>query len=69
MTERTSLIEAAVAALRARITSGEWSVGTRIPPEPALTEEAHRDDPQASAWYRRAVLPVHLRRLLTGEAA
>lgn len=25
------------------------------------------DDPQASAWYRRAVLPVHLRRLLSGE--
>jgi CO/xanthine dehydrogenase FAD-binding subunit len=26
------------------------------------------DDPQASAWYRREVLPVHLRRLLSGEA-
>ena len=38
MTERTSLIEAAVATLRTRITSGEWAVGTRIPPEPALTE-------------------------------
>ncbi|MDQ2624499.1 MAG: FadR family transcriptional regulator [Actinomycetota bacterium] len=38
MTERTSLIEGAVGALRARITSGEWAVGTRIPPEPALTE-------------------------------
>ena len=25
------------------------------------------DDPQASAWYRREVLPVHLRRLLSGE--
>jgi CO/xanthine dehydrogenase FAD-binding subunit len=25
-------------------------------------------DPQASEWYRRAVLPVHLRRLLSGEA-
>ena len=30
---------------------------------------APEDDPQASAWYRRAVLPVHLRRLLTGEPA
>lgn len=29
---------------------------------------APEDDPQASAWYRREVLPVHLERLLTGEA-
>ena len=28
---------------------------------------APEDDPQASAWYRREVLPVHLRRLLLGE--
>jgi len=28
---------------------------------------APEDDPQASAWYRQAVLPVHLRRLLSGE--
>jgi len=28
---------------------------------------APEDDPQASAWYRRAVLPVHLGRLLSGE--
>jgi CO/xanthine dehydrogenase FAD-binding subunit len=27
---------------------------------------APQDDPQASAWYRRAVLPVHLARLLNG---
>ncbi len=25
------------------------------------------NDPQASAWYRTAVLPVHLGRLLSGE--
>lgn len=36
-TARTSLIEDTVRALRQRITSGEWAVGTRIPPEPALT--------------------------------
>lgn len=30
---------------------------------------APEDDPQASAWYRRAVLPVHLGRLLSGETA
>jgi len=29
---------------------------------------APEDDPQASAWYRREVLPVHLGRLLSGEA-
>ncbi len=29
---------------------------------------APEDDPQASAWYRKEVLPVHLRRLLSGEA-
>lgn len=29
---------------------------------------APEDDPQASAWYRRAVLPVYLARLLAGEA-
>jgi CO/xanthine dehydrogenase FAD-binding subunit len=28
---------------------------------------APEDDPQASAWYRKEVLPVHLRRLLSGE--
>jgi len=38
MTVRTSRIDAAVGALRARITSGEWAVGSRIPPEPALSE-------------------------------
>jgi len=27
------------------------------------------DDAMASAWYRREVLPVHLRRLLLGETA
>ena len=30
---------------------------------------APEDDPQASAWYRREVIGVHLRRLLSGEAA
>lgn len=28
---------------------------------------APEDDPQASAWYRREVIPVHLGRLLSGE--
>jgi len=35
---RTGLIDATVDALRGRITSGEWAVGTRIPPEPKLVE-------------------------------
>ncbi|GIG37692.1 FadR/GntR family transcriptional regulator [Cellulomonas pakistanensis] len=38
MTRRTGLIDATVAQLRARITSGDWPVGARIPPEPALVE-------------------------------
>lgn len=38
MTGRTGLIDQAVAELRGRIASGEWTVGTRIPTEPALAE-------------------------------
>src|SRR3954454_20318446 len=38
MTRRTGLIDSDVAQLRARIRSGEWTVGTRIPPEPALVD-------------------------------
>lgn len=38
MARRTGLIDVAVEALRARISSGEWPVGSRIPPEPALVE-------------------------------
>jgi DNA-binding FadR family transcriptional regulator len=38
MTRRTSLIDTAVEELRRRISDGEWPVGSRIPPEPALVE-------------------------------
>jgi len=38
MTRRTGLIDATVQELRSRITSGEWAVGSRIPPEPQLVE-------------------------------
>lgn len=38
MTRRTGLIETAVEALRQRIVSGEWPVGSRIPAEPALVD-------------------------------
>lgn len=38
MTRRTNLIDQAVGRLRQQITSGAWAVGTRIPPEPELTE-------------------------------
>ncbi|HEY0186420.1 MAG TPA: FCD domain-containing protein [Cellulomonas sp.] len=38
MTRRTGLIDATVAELRHRITSGDWPVGSRIPAEPALVE-------------------------------
>lgn len=38
MTRRTGLIDATVAQLRQRITSGDWPVGSRIPAEPALVD-------------------------------
>ena len=38
MARRTGLIDNAVEQLSSRIVSGEWGVGTRIPPEPALVE-------------------------------
>lgn len=38
MSQRSNLIDQAVAALRARIRSGEWAVGERIPTEPDLTQ-------------------------------
>ncbi len=38
MARRPGLIDACVDELRARITSGEWPVGSRIPTEPALVE-------------------------------
>jgi DNA-binding FadR family transcriptional regulator len=38
MSRRTGLIDSAVEALSSRIASGEWPVGTRIPPEPSLVE-------------------------------
>jgi DNA-binding FadR family transcriptional regulator len=38
MSRRTGLIDSAVETLSSRIASGEWPVGTRIPPEPALVE-------------------------------
>ncbi|MBT0992728.1 GntR family transcriptional regulator [Cellulomonas sp. DKR-3] len=36
MTRRTGLIDSTVQELRGRIASGEWPVGSRIPPEPQL---------------------------------
>lgn len=38
MARRPGLIDTAVEALRSRITAGEWPVGSRIPPEPALVD-------------------------------
>src|SRR3954453_15961684 len=38
MPRRTGLIDTAVDELRERITTEEWAVGTRIPPEPALAD-------------------------------
>ncbi|HWJ84575.1 MAG TPA: FCD domain-containing protein [Cellulomonas sp.] len=38
MPRRTGLIDSTVSQLRDRIASGQWPVGARIPPEPALVE-------------------------------
>src|SRR5258706_6047287 len=35
-TERSSLVPQVIEQLRTQISSGEWGVGTRIPPEPHL---------------------------------
>src|SRR5215468_3619555 len=35
-TERTALVPQVIEQLQAQITSGEWAVGSRIPPEPDL---------------------------------
>jgi DNA-binding FadR family transcriptional regulator len=37
-TERSSLVSRVIEQLRALVESGEWPVGTRIPPEPVLVE-------------------------------
>jgi len=38
MARRPGLIDTAVDEIRTRITAGDWPVGTRIPPEPALVD-------------------------------
>jgi DNA-binding FadR family transcriptional regulator len=38
-TERTALVPQVIEQLQAQITSGEWAVGTRIPPEPDLAAQ------------------------------
>lgn len=35
----TSLVDQAIAGMRALLASGEWTVGTRIPPEPVLAAD------------------------------
>lgn len=38
-TTRQSLVDQAIAGIRSLLETGEWPVGTRIPPEPALAAE------------------------------
>src|SRR6476646_1606680 len=38
-TERTALVPQVIEQLQTQITSGEWPVGTRIPPEPDLAAQ------------------------------
>src|SRR5215203_6040802 len=37
--ERSTLVPQVIAQLRAQIAGGEWTVGTRIPPEPQLAAQ------------------------------
>ncbi len=54
-----------------RALDGKTLDATSIAPALAVAGEGTSplDDAIASAWYRREVLPVHLRRLLLGESA
>lgn len=54
-----------------RALEGKALDAASITPALAVAAEgtAPEDDAIASAWYRREVLPVHLRRLLLGESA
>ena len=54
-----------------RALEGRTLDAASIAPALAVTTEGTSpvDDAIASAWYRREVLPVHLRRLLLGESA
>ncbi|MGI9433222.1 MAG: FAD binding domain-containing protein [Geminicoccaceae bacterium] len=54
-----------------RALEGKTLDATGIAPALAVAAEGTSpvDDAIASAWYRREVLPVHLRRLLLGESA
>jgi len=54
-----------------RALEGKTLDATSIAPALAVATEgtSPADDAIASAWYRREVLPVHLRRLLLGETA
>ncbi len=57
----------AIAAQQALIGRRRVPEDLRAAIEASLEGTSPADDALASAWYRRAVLPVHLRRLLMGE--
>ncbi|MCB1498221.1 MAG: FAD binding domain-containing protein [Bauldia sp.] len=64
MSPRPMRARAVEAALEGRpLDAAAIEAATKVAADGTMPE----DDPQASAWYRRAVLPVHLRRLLSGE--
>lgn len=66
MAPRPMRARAVEAALEGKaLDAGTIAAAGRI----AADGTAPEDDPQASAWYRRAVLPVHLGRLLAGGGA
>ncbi len=64
MSERPMRARAVEAALEGRVLDAE-AIDNAV--KVAADGCRPQSDPQASAWYRTAVLPVHLRRLLSGN--
>jgi carbon-monoxide dehydrogenase medium subunit len=55
--------------VRARHAEAAYAQGVEAAAEAALQDIDPFDDAYASAWYRRRVVPVHVRRALLGEEA
>ena len=64
-----SLRQCLLAAARAAVAAGQGATVRTYAARLLWQLEPTADDAYASAWYRRRVLPVHVRRALLGEAA
>ncbi len=66
---RIALGGAAPKPVRARHAEAAFEHGAEAAAQAALNDIDPFDDAYASAWYRRRVVPVHVRRALLGEEA